>query len=1340
MRRVLLALALSLVGVAAHAQSTVTWTNLHQNIDGFGVACSFHSPCDTLSGAQNTLFFDATNGIGLSIFHYYFDLNQSSCSSTGTGCTFAFPQPVTAAIAAGAKVWIVPMTVPPAMKSNGAVICNTGSGNGVLNPGSYAAYATYLRNVATSFQTTFGVLPYAMSVQNEPNFCPTTYSGTSWTGQNVHDFILNNMGPTFAGSGIKIMEPEFSWWNDFNNGSTAQQLVDITMTDPSAAAFVGIVAGHDYTAQNSGFNAPNIAGYSHLGTASFWETETGNSIAFDNPPSMTGALVWAQNIHKYLTTAQVNAWHYFQIAEQVGLSDQSGLMLSNGTVSKTAYIMGNWSKFVRPGWVRIDMGACAAGVFCSAFKDPVGGGFVIVAVNTNGSTTPQTINLTGFPTITGTQVANWRTSGTENLLNVGTVSTSGNQILASLPASSVTTFVGATTNAGAQLWAGVLAPPRALDWTQKGFPGTNLPSAAWPVCTTIAPYTGTSATIQNALAACHTANPTGGVVALGAGTFNISNGILYPAGNFMALRGAGASQTFVHFTTFTDAGGGYVGIKSTTDQHTFPQQGGNGAPGNVSVNVTAGLTKGSTQVTVSAISSIVVGSVLIINQCDNGYTAAGLGAACVGSSADNGNYYHCAVAWSATNTGCAQPTQGGNNSFRSNANEIEGVVVTAINAGGCGATCLTISKPIEQPDWGAATQAVVMQPRLNAGIENMSLIQDVQSSYPSCLGPPDTCQRLAGIDLFNTLHSWVSGLQFINFSKLGIQSVDAFGNVYKDNYFFGNPLQFGDNTSIRINGGSDNIIQNNIGHQNGSCAFIADATIEGSEIFGYNYCAGGQPKPNSNADAGWYTHGPANQSLFEGNIGRNIFQDDIHGTNSFYTLFRNFLWGWTSCANNCGGGHAISGNDNSAYINWYGDRYPNIIGNITGTSGFSANYQTSGSFDSRSIYILGAGNTNGGIVQPTDPIVAATAMRWCNYDTVNAAVRCLNSEVPTAAPVYPNPVPATQSLPASFYIAGSKPTWFGTIPWPTIGPDVTGGNVGQCAGTLDVAGKFNGTAATNASQCAGSGLNTAWGGHINANPAFSYYLQLGGLTDGTGPALTAFDAIHYAGGGGGPTDSLTPGSSNFGNLNVGLTSGASTFTFTNTSASSTVTISSTPSVTGDFSISANACTFGLVLAAGANCTINVTFSPSTTGLRSGTLSVSSNAVPSPATASLTGTGTQAAITWTPSTFAYGNVALPGSANHDFVLQNTGTGTLNISLTIGGANPAQFSIVTTTCTSTLAPTFSCSVTVKFTPAAVASYNGTLVETDSVGGINASVTLSGSGITVTPVLAAPAPWIL
>jgi hypothetical protein len=659
--------------------------------------------------------------------------------------------------------------------------------------------------------------------------------------------------------------------------------------------------------------------------------------------------------------------------------------------------------------------------------------------------------------------------------------------------------------AHAQLWSGVISPNRAIDWTQAGLPGYALPDSAWTQCgSTIAAYSGTANAINNALSACGTNQ----YVSLGAGTFTLSTCIQFPTNTVghLVLRGQGSTSTQLNFTALSCQGF----IVATSSDSSFAEQGGSPHW----VQVTSGYSKGSTRLILSSKSTVVVGSILVLNQCDTGFTGGGLSAACNGTANDNGGYFHCQAPWSATNVGCAVATEGGVNSWRNGSSEMEGVAVTAINAGGCGATCVTLSKPIEQPDWGSDTQAVIIQPLPQVGVENLALDGAALANG-------------VGIYFFNTYHSWVSGVRISNVAARSVHLFGDWGDLVKDSYFFGNPTGYGDNTGIRAVGGANNLIQNNICHQTHLCYLGADAQPEQGDVFAYNFSTNQTNGSTANAIGSAQLHGAgANFQLYEGNAMFSTQEDGDHGAELSQTKFRNFIWGWTSCANGqCGAGNTAStGIDQSAIRIFYGSRYGNIVGNVLGTSGRSLNYKTFGTFDNGSIYILGAGQNVGGFNEPADPLVSTTTLLWGNYDTVTSAVRwCGNSsdtgwsttcsstaEVATGAPTYPNSVPTLGdtgagqgALPNSFYLA-SRPAWFGSLPWPGIGPDVSSGNIGQCAGTPDTAGKYNGVAATNSSQCAGSALNTAWGSHVNANPAMACYFSLGGLPDGTGNIL-AFD-------------------------------------------------------------------------------------------------------------------------------------------------------------------------------------------------------------------------------------------
>jgi hypothetical protein len=108
-----------------------------------------------------------------------------------------------------------------------------------------------------------------------------------------------------------------------------------------------------------------------------------------------------------------------------------------------------------------------------------------------------------------------------------------------------------------------------------------------------------------------------------------------------------------------------------------------------------------------------------------------------------------------------------------------------------------------------------------------------------------------------------------------------------------------------------------------------------------------------------------------------------------------------------------------------------------------------------------------------------------------------------------------------------------------------------------------------------------------------------------------------------PAVTLSPSSLNFGGQAVGTTSAPQSITLTNT-GSAPLNVTSI-SVQGDFAQN-NTCI--TPIQAGSNCGISVTFTPTVSGTRSGVVTIADNAVNSPQTVSLSGTGTKATTTTT----------------------------------------------------------------------------------------------------------------
>ena len=216
------------------------------------------------------------------------------------------------------------------------------------------------------------------------------------------------------------------------------------------------------------------------------------------------------------------------------------------------------------------------------------------------------------------------------------------------------------------------------------------------------------------------------------------------------------------------------------------------------------------------------------------------------------------------------------------------------------------------------------------------------------------------------------------------------------------------------------------------------------------------------------------------------------------------------------------------------------------------------------------------------------------------------------------------------------------------------------------------------------------------------------------------------------TDSLvlSPAGLDFGNQLVGKKSSALTETLTNTATAPVA-------LTGIAIAGRNAAEFsritscGASLAAGASCTIDVTFAPAKAGRRSAALSIIDNTLGNPHSVSLSGTGItggpNATLSVTDLPFAtqlVGTTSLPLQVK----LTNYGTGALTVTHITATASFAE----TDNCIPGPAPKASCTISVTFTPGHSGKTTGTLSISDDALNSPQTVALSGYGSTNTPVL--------
>ena len=250
----------------------------------------------------------------------------------------------------------------------------------------------------------------------------------------------------------------------------------------------------------------------------------------------------------------------------------------------------------------------------------------------------------------------------------------------------------------------------------------------------------------------------------------------------------------------------------------------------------------------------------------------------------------------------------------------------------------------------------------------------------------------------------------------------------------------------------------------------------------------------------------------------------------------------------------------------------------------------------------------------------------------------------------------------------------------------------------------------------GARAQAIWNG-LNANASYQWYVTVNNGTSTTTGAVWGFTTSGTTA----PAVSLSNSSLNFGNQITNTNSVAKNVTLTNTGNAS-LSISNI-GITGQYSQTNNC---GSSVTAGANCTIAVTFSPTSTGTQTGTLTITDNASGSPHSVSLTGVGTAPApvASFSTTSLNFGTQQInTTSAQQGVTLTNTGTSSLTISSIAAGAPYAQ----TNNCPGSLAANANCTINVTFTPTATGTQTGSVQVTDNAAGSPQSISLTGSGAT-------------
>jgi O-glycosyl hydrolase len=445
---------------AASATVVIDGGQYHQVIDGFGFSEAFQR-AEILHGSQGlspanqqyalNLLFSTHGGAGFSILRNGIGSSPDSANDfmnsiepVSPGSPDAPPHYVWDGSDSG-QLWVAQQaelrgvhqiyadawSAPGYMKTNGSdagggYLCGV-TGETCATGDWRQAYANYLVQYLRFYQQS-GVHVTQVGFLNEPDLT-TTYASMLSDGTQAADFI-RVLGPTLARSGLHttIACCDAAGWRE-----QADRLAGI-QAQPQAYRYLGLVTGHGYVDPPA---AP-LATDRHV-----WESEWADfnpwDPAWDDGTAASG-MTWAQRIQSALTTTDVNAFCYWWGAS--ASTANSGLVrLTGDTVatSKRFWAFAAFSRFIRPGAVRLGATSDSGAVTASAFRNR-DGSVVTELINTGSAPVTETVRARD---VRGDVVQPYLTDTTDSVAAQQPIHVHGGTFTAVVPARSMATYVEA---------------------------------------------------------------------------------------------------------------------------------------------------------------------------------------------------------------------------------------------------------------------------------------------------------------------------------------------------------------------------------------------------------------------------------------------------------------------------------------------------------------------------------------------------------------------------------------------------------------------------------------------------------------------------------------------------------------------------------------------------------------------------------------------------------------------------------------------------------------------------------------------------------------------------------
>ncbi len=448
--------AVTQLPASAASAVAVNGATTYQTIDGFGMSEAF-GQANSIRNLGTTarqqaldLLFNTGNGAGFSILRSLIPSDSGSIEPTApSGGPSGTPHYVWSGDDAqdAGQLWLAKQaknsygvntfyndawSAPGYMKTNGS---ETNGGSLCGTPGASCssgdwrqAYANYLIQ-HTRYWAGAGITPTAVGFVNEPSLT-TSYSSMLANSSQAASF-LSVFGPAMKSSGLSTTVA----CCDTLGFDLLPGYVSAVSGNSAANAGTGLFTSHGYS--NAPSTPVNTSGR-HV-----WESEwavNGSTwtTTWDSTAEAAG-ITWAQRIHTALTGANVNAFLYWWGVSAT--SHDSSLIGLNGstlTPSKRYYALSNYSRYIRPGAVRVAATTGDSNLKASAYRN-TDGTVIIVVLNTASSAISTSYSLSNTGSTNGT-VTSYVTNGGSSMAAQSPVALSAGSFNATVPARSLVTY------------------------------------------------------------------------------------------------------------------------------------------------------------------------------------------------------------------------------------------------------------------------------------------------------------------------------------------------------------------------------------------------------------------------------------------------------------------------------------------------------------------------------------------------------------------------------------------------------------------------------------------------------------------------------------------------------------------------------------------------------------------------------------------------------------------------------------------------------------------------------------------------------------------------------------